>query len=123
MTKKQTTQDNIFYFQEVSQDILNLSLRFSYEEIGFYLTFKAAYIFHKGKVPYSKINQFCRVFNDQEKFTNFIKNNFKIEGDFVISESFNNEIDFIAKKSHTLPFSGKGCLFLDIWKTKSLQGH
>lgn len=99
MTKKQTTQDNIFYYQEISQDILNLSLRFSYEEVGFYLTFKAAYIFHKGKIPFDKINQFCRIFSNQDNFNNFIKNNFKIEDGFVVSESFNKEIDFISKKS------------------------
>ena len=99
MTKKQTTQDNIFYFQEVAQDILNLSLRFNYQEIGFYLTFKAAYIFHKGKIPFDRVCQFCRIFSEQVLFLKFIKNQFEVIDGFIVSKTFDREIDFILQKS------------------------
>lgn len=99
MIKKQTSQDNIFYYQETSQDILNLSLRFSYQEIGFYLTLKSAYIFHKGKIPFDKVCQFCRVFSEQESFQKFIKNNFEIVDGLLSCKSFDSEIDFIVSKS------------------------
>lgn len=100
MTKRQTSQDNIFYYQEIAQDILNLSLRFSYQEIGFYLTFKAAYIFHKGKIPIDKLCQFCRIFSEQDSFQNFVKNNFEIVDGFVVSKSFDAEVYFINEKSN-----------------------
>lgn len=97
--KKQTTADNIFYFQEKSQDILNLGLRFSFEEIGFYLTFRAAYFFHKGKIPANRVLQFCRVFDCQDKFVYFVKNTFQEVEGFFICQSFDEEIRNIEEKS------------------------
>jgi len=102
MTKRrqnQTSIDNIFYYQEISQDILNLTLENSFEEIGFFCIFKASYFFHKGKIPTEKLLQYCRVFDKQKEFENYVKNNFQIKNKFYYSKEFDEQIKLIEDKS------------------------
>ena len=102
MTKRrqnQTSTDNIFYYQEISQDILNLTLENSFEEIGFFCIFKASYFFHKGKIPTEKLLQYCRVFDKQKEFENYVKNNFEIKNKFYYLKEFDEQIKLIEDKS------------------------
>jgi len=50
-----------------------MQLDLNMQEIGFVMVFKAGYIYHKGKIPTNKLCQFCRVFEKQEIFVNFIE--------------------------------------------------
>ena len=55
MSKKKTDKNNIFYYSQVLQEILDLQLDLNMQEIGFTMVFKAAYIYYKGKVPIDKL--------------------------------------------------------------------
>ena len=82
MSKKKTDSSNIFYYSQDLQDILNLQLGLNMQEIGFTMVFKSAYIYHKGKILINKLCQFCRVFDDQELFVNFVDKNYEKKGKF-----------------------------------------
>lgn len=101
MTKRQnqTSLNNIFYFQEKPQVILDLMLTNSFEEIGFYTIFKSAYYLHKGKLPCDKLMQFCRVFDKQKEFKSWVENFAEKGGKFYKKKEFDEEIELIEEKS------------------------
>lgn len=101
MTKRQnqTSIDNIFYYQEKTQQILDLTLKYNFEEIGFFSIFKATYFLHKGKIPCDKLFQFCRVFDRQNEFKNWVENFAEIKNGFYKKKDFDLEIKSIEDKS------------------------
>lgn len=88
VNKKKTDKNNIFYYSQDLQEILNLQLDLTMQEIGFVMTFKAAYIYHKGTIPINKLCQFCRVFDNPQIFVNFIEKNYEKKGDFFYSKEY-----------------------------------
>ena len=99
-SRKVTDTQHIYYARfELNDDITNLQLQYSPEEIGYYLIFKAMYIYHKGKIPVDKLCQYCRVFENQEKFIAFCKKNFEKKGNFFFEKKFEKKIKSILEIS------------------------
>jgi hypothetical protein len=88
--------NNILYYQEHINDVLDLQEEFSIEEIGLLYIIKVAYIKKRGQVEESKILQYCRYYGNKELFFKTL-NKFcdKIEIDnksFFINKSWDEEI-------------------------------
>ena len=88
-------KDKIYYFQEKSNDILDLQDELSAEEIGIYFILKAGYFKYAGELKKENVNQRCKFFGDINKFNAMISKLFdEVDGLFV-NNSWLSEINGI----------------------------
>ena len=66
-------KDKIYYFQEKSNDILDLQDDFTAEEIGIYFILKAAYFKYAGEIKKDNICQRCKFFGDKALLDKMVK--------------------------------------------------
>jgi len=92
-------KDKIYYFQEKSNDILDLQDEFTIEEIGIYFILKAAYFKYVGELKKENVCQRCKYFGNLEKFNQMILKLFdEIDGN-LINKSWLSEINDIKDRS------------------------
>lgn len=92
-------KDKIYYFQEKSNDILDLQDEFTIEEIGIYFILKAAYFKYAGELKKENVCQRCKYFGNLEKFNQMIFKLFdEIDGN-LINKSWLSEINGIKEVS------------------------
>ena len=92
-------KEKIYYFQEKSNDILDLQDEFSVEEIGMLFILKAAYFKYSGELKEENICQRCKFFGDKNKLEVVAKKLFTVEGGLLINNSWLSEIKEIKERS------------------------
>jgi hypothetical protein len=85
-------KDKIYYFQEKSNDILDLQDELTVEEIGIYFILKAGYFKYAGDLKKENANQRCKFFGDINKFNLMISKLFdKVDG-LLVNKSWLSEV-------------------------------
>ena len=92
-------KDKIYYFQEKSNDILDLQDELTAEEIGIYFILKAGYFKYAGELKKENANQRCKFFGDINKFNSVIDKLFDDINGFLVNNSWLSEINDIKKLS------------------------
>jgi len=92
-------KDKIYYFQEKSNDILDLQDEFSPEEIGIYFILKAAYFKYSGELREDNLCQRCKFFGDKNKLAAVSKKIFTTAEGLLINNSWLSEINDIRVRS------------------------
>lgn len=92
-------KDKIYYFQEKSNDILDLQDEFSPEEIGIYFILKAAYFKYSGELREDNLCQRCKFFGDKNKLAAVSKKIFITAEGLLINNSWLSEINDIKVRS------------------------
>lgn len=92
-------KDKIYYFQEKSNDILDLQDEFTAEEIGIYFILKAAYFKYFGDLKKDNLCQRCKYFGDKDKLTAMVSKLFEVKEDLLINNVWLSEINNIKEKS------------------------
>ena len=85
-------KDKIYYFQEKSNDILDLQDELTIEEIGMYFILKAAYFKYAGELKKSNLCQRCKFFGDKSKLEALANKLFTTDDDLMINNSWLSEI-------------------------------
>ena len=85
-------KDKIYYFQEKSNDILDLQDELTAEEIGIYFILKAGYFKYAGELKKENANQRCKFFGDINKFNLMILKLFDEIDGLLINNSWLSEI-------------------------------
>jgi len=93
------TKNKIYYFQEKSNDILDLQDEYTIEEIGIYFILKAGYFKYSGELTLENICQRCKFFGDKSKLNLMISKLFQIQNEFLINNNWLSEINGIKKLS------------------------
>lgn len=88
-------KDKIYYFQEKSNDILDLQDELSAEEIGIYFILKAGYFKYAGELKKENANQRCKFFGDINKFNAMISKLFDEVDGLLVNNSWLSEINGI----------------------------
>lgn len=88
-------KDKIYYFQEKSNDILDLQDELTVEEIGIYFILKAGYFKYSGELRKENANQRCKFFGDIEKFNLMISKLFDQIDGLLVNKSWLSEINGI----------------------------
>ena len=88
-------KDKIYYFQEKSNDILDLQDELTVEEIGIYFILKAGYFKYSGELRTENANQRCKFFGDIEKFNLMISKLFDQIDGLLVNKSWLSEINGI----------------------------
>jgi len=96
---KITMKDKIYYFQEKSNDILDLQDELTIEEIGMYFILKAAYFKNFGELTENNLVQRCRFFGDKEKLIQLARKLFEFKEGCLINNSWLSQIKGIKEKS------------------------
>ena len=92
-------KDKIYYFQEKSNDILDLQDELTIEEIGIYFILKAGYFKYAGELKKENANQRCKFYGDINKFNAMISKLFdEVEG-LLVNNSWLSEINGIKEVS------------------------
>jgi uncharacterized protein YdaU (DUF1376 family) len=92
-------KDKIYYFQEKSNDILDLQDELTIEEIGIYFILKAGYFKYAGELKKENANQRCKFYGDINKFNAMISKLFdEVDGNLV-NNSWLSEINGIKEVS------------------------
>ena len=92
-------KDKIYYFQEKSNDILDLQDELTNEEIGIYFILKAGYFKYAGELKKENVRQRCKFFGNIEKINQMISKIFnEVEGS-LINNSWLSEINGIREVS------------------------
>ena len=92
-------KDKIYYFQEKSNDILDLQDELTIEEIGMHFILKAAYFKNFGELTESNLVQRCRFFGDKEKLLKLAEKLFEFKEGCLINNSWLSQIKGIKEKS------------------------
>ena len=92
-------KDKIYYFQEKSNDILDLQDELTAEEIGIYFILKAGYFKYAGELKKENANQRCKFFGDINKFNLMINKLFDDSNGLLVNNSWLSEINDIKKLS------------------------
>ena len=85
-------KDKIYYFQEKSNDILDLQDELNAEEIGIYFILKAGYFKYSGELKKENANQRCKFFGDINKFNSMIAKLFDEVDGLLVNNSWLSEI-------------------------------
>ena len=85
-------KDKIYYFQEKSNDILDLQDELTVEEIGIYFILKAGYFKYAGDLKKENANQRCKFFGDINKFNLMISKLFDQVDGLLINKSWLSEV-------------------------------
>lgn len=92
-------KDKIYYFQEKSNDILDLQDEFTPEEIGIYFILKAAYFKYSGELKEDNLCQRCKFFGDKDKLAAVSKKIFTVTEGSLFNNSWLSEINDIKVRS------------------------
>ena len=92
-------KDKIYYFQEKSNDILDLQDDFTAEEIGIYFILKAAYFKYAGEIKKDNICQRCKFFGDKALLDKMVKIIFEEQEDLLVNKSWLSDIEDIKERS------------------------
>jgi uncharacterized protein YdaU (DUF1376 family) len=92
-------KDKIYYFQEKSNDILDLQDEFTPEEIGIYFILKAAYFKYSGELREDNLCQRCKFFGDKDKLVAVSKKIFTVTEGSLVNNSWLSEINNIKERS------------------------
>jgi len=92
-------KDKIYYFQEKSNDILDLQDEFTPEEIGIYFILKAAYFKYSGELKEDNLCQRCKFFGDKDKLVAVSKKIFTVTEGSLVNNSWLSEINNIKERS------------------------
>ena len=92
-------KDKIYYFQEKSNDILDLQDDFTSEEIGIYFILKAAYFKYAGEIKKDNICQRCKFFGDKTLLNKMIKILFEEQEGLLVNKSWLDDIRDIKERS------------------------
>lgn len=92
-------KDKIYYFQEKSNDILDLQDELTIEEIGMYFILKAAYFKNFGELTENNLVQRCRFFGDKEKLMELARKLFEFKEGNLVNNSWLSQIKGIKEKS------------------------
>ena len=85
-------KDKIYYFQEKSNDILDLQDELTVEEIGIYFILKAGYFKYAGDLKKENANQRCKFFGDINKFNLMISKLFDQVDGLLVNKSWLSEV-------------------------------
>lgn len=88
-------KDKIYYFQEKSNDILDLQDELNSEEIGIYFILKAGYFKYAGELKKENANQRCKFFGDINKFNLMIDRLFDVDNGLLVNNAWLSEINGI----------------------------
>lgn len=92
-------KEKIYYFQEKSNDILDLQDDFTVEEIGIYFILKAAYFKYAGELKEENLCQRCKFFGHKENL-NYVKNKiFELKEGLLVNKVWLSEINDIKQRS------------------------
>lgn len=92
-------KEKIYYFQEKSNDILDLQDDFTAEEIGMLFILKAAYFKYSGELKEENLCQRCKFFGDKEKLVALTKKIFVLTDGVLINQKWLEEIEGIKERS------------------------
>ncbi len=92
-------KDKIYYFQEKSNDILDLQDDFTSEEIGIYFILKAAYFKYAGEIKKDNICQRCKFFGDKTLLNKMVEILFEEQEDLLVNKSWLDDIRDIKERS------------------------
>lgn len=92
-------KEKIYYFQEKSNDILDLQDEFSVEEIGVYFILKAAYFKYSGDLKEDNLRQRCKFFGDIDKLEIVKKKIFEVKEGRLINSAWLSEVEDIKERS------------------------
>jgi len=92
-------KDKIYYFQEKSNDILDLQDEFTAEEIGIYFILKAAYFKYSGELKEENLCQRCKFFGDKDKLLQVARKIFEFMDGILVNTSWLSEISDIKERS------------------------
>lgn len=93
-------ENKIYYFQEKSNEVLDLQDIFSLEEIGIYFILKAAYFKYAGNLQAENLLQKCKFFGDKTKLFSVRDKIFKVKDGMLENKNWNEEIKEIKEKSN-----------------------
>lgn len=92
-------KDKIYYFQEKSNDILDLQDDLTTEEIGIYFILKAGYYKYSGELTKENIYQRCKFFGDKAKMDLMVSKIFDLQDELLINNNWLSEINGIKQLS------------------------
>jgi uncharacterized protein YdaU (DUF1376 family) len=92
-------KDKIYYFQEKSNDILDLQDDLTTEEIGIYFILKAGYYKYSGELTKENIYQRCKFFGDKAKMDLMVSKIFDLQDELLINNNWLSEINGIKQIS------------------------
>lgn len=92
-------KDKIYYFQEKSNDILDLQDELKTEEIGIYFILKAGYFKYSGELTKENIYQRCKFFGDKIKMDSMISKLFDLQDGLLVNSNWLSEINSIKQLS------------------------
>lgn len=92
-------KEKIYYFQEKSNDILDLQDDFTAEEIGMLFILKAAYFKYSGELKEENLCQRCKFFGDKEKLILLTKKIFCLVDGVLTNQKWLAEISGIKERS------------------------
>jgi uncharacterized protein YdaU (DUF1376 family) len=92
-------KDKIYYFQEKSNDILDLQDELTIEEIGIYFILKAGYFKYAGEFKKENVCQRCKFFGNIEKINQMISKLFNEVDGNLVNNSWLSEINGIKEVS------------------------
>ena len=92
-------KDKIYYFQEKSNDILDLQDELTTEEIGIYFILKAGYFKYSGELTKENIYQRCKFFGDKIKMDLMISKLFDLQDGLLVNSNWLSEINSIKQLS------------------------
>lgn len=92
-------KEKIYYFQEKSNDILDLQDDFTAEEIGMLFILKAAYFKYSGELKEENLCQRCKFFGDKEKLILLTKKIFCLVDGVLTNQKWLEEISGIKERS------------------------
>jgi len=92
-------KDKIYYFQEKSNDILDLQDELTTEEIGIYFILKAGYFKYSGQLTKENIYQRCKFFGDKIKMDSMISKLFDLQDGLLVNSNWLSEINSIKQLS------------------------
>jgi len=100
MKNQDLSKKHIYYYQEKTNDIIDLQDDYSIEEIGIFTILKATYFKHKGVIPIDKLCRLARFYEDQNKIIDFANKIFLKEGNYYKNLDWDLEIEKINKTSN-----------------------
>ena len=101
MKNQDLSKKHIYYYQEKTNDIIDLQDDYSIEEIGIFTILKATYFKHKGIIPIDRLCRLARFYEDHNKIINFANKIFLKDGDYYKNLDWDLEIEKINKTSNS----------------------
>lgn len=92
-------KDKIYYFQEKSNDILDLQDDLTTEEIGIYFILKAGYYKYSGELTRENVYQRCKFFGDKAKMDLMVFKLFDLQDGLLVNSNWLSEINGIKQIS------------------------